>query len=286
LGTHGWPMILVAVRRHPHAMDVMVSRRPPWKRSSQRRFRPAPIVLILIVCVPGVLSQTASARAQAFARVSANGQCSIDDKIVVRCGQLGERLNSMHVDTGHHNIVLWIEGAPYDAVETAIDSLNAKGYEDVVAVSDVGTVPSPAVTHWIKLLVFGNVNHPSPMITISPHFLRTFSIGEFWLTLPQAHYDLVESVTKERMARGDCVKDPKQFNWDEHAVRMVEQENQVTRSCILPSPATSCDFLSSIVTLSQVNWSETDLEHIRMFADEIERCNRVGTDGDRRRATP
>jgi hypothetical protein len=233
-------------------------------------------VLMLLPCVPSTSGQPPAPAAAktpsfAFVRILGNDQCNIDDKwpFPFPCEHLVNHLRSMHVLSGP-NVMLVVDEAPYETVASTLDSLSANGYTDVfVAPPAAGTNPSSLVTHWIRFLIIGDINHPFPIITISTDRFRTWNRGEFLIVLPQDEYDVVRSFTDERFDRSDCLTDEGQMNRSEHTVRLVEHEGNVTRACLLPRAAVSCDFLAAITDLSPVKWTAADLKYVRNFAGEI-----------------
>lgn len=236
------------------------------------------LVLTAITSLPGTLISPASARAStartAFVRVVRNGYCSIDDKISVRCNRLADRLHSMHVEKGR-DITMAIDAASHEAVASTLASLRAKGYQDVfVFPPAMGGIPNTLVEHWVRFLVYGNINHPFPMVTVSTGPLPDGGAGEFQIVLPRARYDLVDYITKERMSRGDCVADARliegRVNRNEHMLEMIDRDGGIIRPCLLPSATESCDFLSRILGLSQVHWTKSNIEHMRSFAGEMD----------------
>jgi hypothetical protein len=180
----------------------------------------------------------------------------------------------MHVKKGH-DITVAIDAASHEAVAATLASLSASGYQNVFVFPPVmGRIPNTSVEHWVQFLVYGNVNHPFPWVTLSTDPFPNVGAGEFQVVLPRARYDLLDHFTKERMARGDCVADVKQvegrIDRNEHMLEMIDRDGGIIRPCLLPSAAASCDFLSDVIRLSQVHWTESDIEHIESFAEEMD----------------
>jgi hypothetical protein len=65
---------------------------------------------------------------------------------------------------------------------------------------------------------------------------------------------------------------PMDLRENEHRLLLFEHADELTRSCLIPRAATSCDFLSAVMSLANVRWDTGDLEAIRSIADEVG-CN-------------
>ena len=120
-----------------------------------------------------------------------------------------------------------------------------------------GTTPDSAVKNWIKYVVVGPQNSLLPIVLISPQIFETSGYPESLIVLPQSKYDLIDRFTHNRMSLSDCKSDKRQVaEW--YSIEMSDHDNARTQKCVLPQ-ASACRYLSGVLQLSGVDWS--DAEH-------------------------
>jgi len=88
--------------------------------------------------------------------------------------------------------------------------------------------------------------------------------------LPAERYDIFFEYTQARIGRTrtDCQgAEPRGNVW--YTVEVVQHDKKTAQRCILPQAA-ACDYLSSVVKLSGMSWSATELRPITGFMSEIE----------------
>jgi hypothetical protein len=208
-----------------------------------------------------------------FVQIFPDGGCELNKK-ASRCDLVPSRLRAMHVSPGF-SVLLAVDGAPYESVVALLDSLERNGINDVSLMPPfLGTNPSKSVNHWIRLVVEGLVNHPFQMVMISTERFKTWR--ETLIVLPPSDFAIVDSLATARIGQTDCLKSPVTLPTDlrenEHRLLLFEHADKLTQSCLLPRAATSCDFLSAVVSPANVRWDKGDLEAIRSVAGEIG-CN-------------
>jgi hypothetical protein len=208
-----------------------------------------------------------------FVQIFPDGGCELNKK-AIRCDRVPSRLRAMHLSP-EFSVDVAVDDAPYESVVAMLDSLKSNGLIDVFLMPPfLGTNPSRSVDHWIRLVVEGLVNHPFQMVMISTDRFKTWR--EALVVLPPSDFAIVDSLATARIAQTDCLKIPITLPMDlrenEHRLLLFEHANKLTRSCLLPRAATSCDFLSAVVSLANVRWDTGDLEAIRSVAGEIG-CN-------------
>ena len=135
----------------------------------------------------------------------------------------------------------------------------------------------PGVEHWIWYEILGPRNHPLPIVYLSTQHFKTRT-NEFLIVLPPARYDIISAYTQARIARPDCSgEEPRENVW--YTVRIAGHHEKDTQRCVLPQ-APACDYLSSVVKLSGINWTARELQPITDFMLEV-RCD-SGRTGDGR----
>ena len=135
----------------------------------------------------------------------------------------------------------------------------------------------PGVERWIWYQILGPQNHPLPIIYLSTQHFKTRT-NEFLIVLPPARYDIISAYTQARIARPGCPGEEPRGNVS-YTVEIAEHHENHTRRCVLPQ-ALACDYLSSVVKLSGINWTAKELKPITDFMLEV-RCDSGGT-GDGR----
>ena len=202
-----------------------------------------------------------------------DGSCELNQKAIL-CDRVPLRLRAMHLSPGF-SVLVTVDGAPYESVVAMLDSLKGDGFNDVfVWPPFLGTNPSRSVNHWIRFVVEGQVNHPFPMVMIATERFKTWR--EHLIVLPASEFAIVDAVAAARIGQADCITSPvalpMELRESEHRLLLFEHADELTRSCLLPRAATSCDFLSAVMSLANVRWGSGDLEAIRSVSGEIG-CN-------------
>jgi hypothetical protein len=207
-----------------------------------------------------------------FIQIFPTGQCELNRK-AIRCDRIPTRVRAMHLPPGF--AVLAVDGAPYEAVGTMLASLHENEIKDVFLMPPfLGTTPSASVKHWIRLVVEGLVNHPFQMVMISTDRFETWR--ETLVVLPASEFGIVDALATARIGQADCLTSqvalPMDLRESEHRLLLFEHADQVTQSCLIPRATTSCDFLSAVMSVANVNWDAGDLDALRSVAGEIG-CN-------------
>ena len=205
-----------------------------------------------------------------FVQISASGDCYIDQK-AIHCDRVPRRLRAMHLSR-ETQITLVVDDAPYEPVAAMLDSLKGIGFKNVSFMpSFLGTNPSSSVTHWIKLVVEGVVNHPFAMAMISTEKFKTWR--ETLIVLPPEDFTPVDESAKAEVIKADCLQTPAavpmNLRGKEQRLWLFRHADGLTQSCLLPSAATSCDFLLAVMGQANIHWGLGDLEAIRPVASEI-----------------
>ena len=231
--------------------------------------------LLWVVCLSAAflpLSWATEKPITGWLRILPNGGCELN-KRVFRCDSVSLRLRSMHLSP-EWPVDVTVDDAPYESVVAVLDALDKAGIEHFVFPPFLGTNPSRSVNHWIRLVVEGQVNHPFQMVMISTESFKTWR--ERLIVLPQPEFAIVDGLASARTGQADCLKSPVELPMDlrenEHRLLLFEHADELTQSCLLPRAATSCDFLSAVMSLTNVRWATGDLEAIRTVASEIG-CN-------------
>jgi hypothetical protein len=208
-----------------------------------------------------------------FIQIFPDGGCQLNQKAIL-CDRVPLRLRAMHLSPGI-SVLVAVDDAPYESVVALLDSLERNGIKDVGLMPPFhGTNPSRSVNHWIRLEVEGLVNHPFQMVMIATEKFKTWR--ETLIVLPPPEFAIVDGLATARIGKADCLKSPVALPMDlrknEHRLLLFEHADELTQSCLLPRAATSCDFLSAVMSLPNVRWGTEDLEAIRSVAGEIG-CN-------------
>jgi hypothetical protein len=135
----------------------------------------------------------------------------------------------------------------------------------------------PSVERWIWYEVLGPQNHPYSIVYLSTQTFKT-RLGEHLVVLPSHGYDIISAYTQARIDQPDCPgTEPAGDVW--YTVKISEHEKNRTQRCVLPQ-ALACDYLSAVLRLSGINWTESERRPIADFAAQI-KCN-SGSTGDGR----
>jgi hypothetical protein len=125
-----------------------------------------------------------------------------------------------------------------------------------------GTTPNRSVKHWIKYLVFAP-RQPAPIIQISTRRFKTCKF-EHLVVLSQERYDVIAQLTQ---AQQDCVeKSPAGLLHD--TLIVSEHDEGRSQTCtLLPAPA--CRYLSAVVRLPEMRWTEEERRTLRALVGGI-----------------
>lgn len=208
-----------------------------------------------------------------FIQVLPDGGCVLNQK-AIQCDRVAQRLQAMHLSPGF-SVLVAVDDAPYETVETLLDSLRQHGIREVFVMPPFqGTKPSKSIKLWIKFAVDGEINHPFQTAMISTERFKTWR--EKFILLPPSEFAIVDDLAKSRIGKGDCVKSAADLPLDlaqkEHRLRLLEHSDGRTQSCLLPRASTSCEFLEAVRSLADVRWNKENLEVVRSVAGEIG-CN-------------
>lgn len=201
--------------------------------------------------------------------ISPSGACVLNQE-AIRCDHVARRLRAMDVSP-ESRVVVIVDGAPYEAVAGTLDSLKENEIKFHIFPPALGTNPPKWAKRWIRLTVYGAINHPFAMAMISTENFRTWR--EKLVVLGPAEFTDVDRLTKERIAVGDCANPdkppPNVFSEEEQLLLLFDHDGDSTQACLLPREQLSCEFLSGLVNQGTVNWVRADPQPIRAVAGEI-----------------
>jgi hypothetical protein len=208
-----------------------------------------------------------------FIEINSDGGCRLNGE-TIQCDRVPLRLRAMHL-MPNLPVLFLVDDAPYESVVMMLDLLKSIGFNDVLPSAPfLGTNPSKSVNHWIKFLVDGVRNQPPPIAPIATERFRTW--GDYLIVLPASEFAIVDRLATVRTERGDCLSSirevPKNLYESERRLILIEHADDVTRLCLIPRAAASCEFLTGVITLTNVAWGTGDLEMIRTVARGIG-CN-------------
>jgi hypothetical protein len=198
----------------------------------------------------------------------ADDNCVIDNKTTVRCDHLADRLRVAHVRSDAW-ISLFIDNAKYETVVKTLNSLRKAGFTGVDVFPPInGTNLSSTVTRWIRLRVEGVPNHPFAMLLISTERFETWR--EELLVLSATRYDVIDRFTQARMAQPDCksFEDFRAVPRGDNTISISAHEEDRSQACVIPT-AESCDFLSELLNLSEVNLAEAEIQPVKHVKGEL-----------------
>jgi hypothetical protein len=231
-----------------------------------------------LIVAQGALADVAANRHDAnthVIRLAADNECLIDDNTTVRCDHLAERLRMIHVRSDAW-IVLFVDNAEYETVVATLDSLEKRGFTGVDVMLPInGTNPSSTVKQWIRLRVEGASNHPFAMLLFSTERFKTWR--EELIVLSPLRYEVIDRVMQARMAQADC-KSSKDFRFEapyDNVISISEHSDDRTSVCAMPK-LESCNFLSALVELRDMNWTEAEIQPLKHVRGEL-RCADEGT---------
>jgi len=195
--------------------------------------------------------------------------CRVDNnKTAVRCDQLAHRFRAVHVRSDAW-ISLFIDNAKYETVVKTLDLLRKAGFTDVNVFPPLnGTNLSSTVKRWIRLRVEGLQNHIFAMLLISTERFETWR--EELLVVSDSRYEVIDRFTQARMAQPDCksFEDFRAGPRGDNTISISTHNEGQTQACVLPT-AESCDFLSELLNLSDVNWTEAEIQPVKHVRGEL-----------------
>jgi len=197
----------------------------------------------------------------------ADDNCRVDNKpTAVRCDRLADRFRAAHVRSDAW-ISLFIDNAKYETVVKTLDLLRKTGFTNVDVFPPLnGTNLSSTVKRWIRLRVEGVPNHPFAMLLISTERFETWR--EERLVVSESRYEMIERFTQARMAQPDC-KSFKDFRpGGDNTISISTNHEDQDQACVLLT-AESCDFLSELINLSEVNWTEAEIQPVKHVRGEL-----------------
>jgi hypothetical protein len=106
------------------------------------------------------------------------------------------------------------------------------------------------------------------MLLITTEQIRTWR--EEVLVLSPARYEIVDRFIQNKILQPDC-KDMRNFRLDPpyaNRISLTERNADRSQACVIP-PGESCDSLSELLDLSDVNWTETEMQSIRHVRAEL-----------------
>jgi hypothetical protein len=189
-------------------------------------------------------------------QVLPSGGCKLNNE-ALRCDLITQRLRSMHLSPNFF-VSIVVDDAPYESVIALLDALKKLGIGDAQVIPPFfGTNLSKSVKHWIRFIVEGDINHPFPMVLIATKSLRTWR--EQLIVLPVSQFAIVDRLAAARIAHGICATSaapiPEELLGREHRLLLFQHSDDLTQTCLLPRTAASCEFLSSVMHLANVDWS-------------------------------
>jgi hypothetical protein len=232
------------------------------------------VVLIWCLCVlVAPIGGATEKYVTGFVQVLPDGGCVLN-QLAVRCDRAPMRLRAMHLSPGF-SVMVAVDDAPYETVVTLLDSLHLNGISDVFVMPPFqGTNPSKTIQQWIKFAVHGEINHPFQTLMISTERFKTWR--EQFILLSASEFASVDDLAAARIGQRDCVNNAADLALDlaqkEHRLLLFDHSHGRTQSCLLPRADTSCEFLSAVINLEGVRWTNDDREAIRSVAGEIG-CN-------------
>jgi hypothetical protein len=148
----------------------------------------------------------------------------------------------------------------------SIVAVNAAHADDGLPPDDVyGTPPPKSVKSWVRLSVLGDRNVPFPIIWISPQGFDRSGF-ERLVALSPGEYGYFSTFARSYTCSDAAPKIPQwgTLQITEHASRYGEA------TCVLPR-ISACSFLSAIMTIPEIEWTQPRLEPIRFLIRNI-RC--------------
>lgn len=237
--------------------------------------RPVMLCFSLVLIVALIAGEVCSARdvvnSLPIVFFQADDNCRVgNEHTPVRCDQLAHRFRAEHVKSDT-SIVLVIDNAKYETVVKTLDMFRKAGFADVDVFPPMGgTNLSSKVKRWIRIRVEGASAHPFAMLLITTEQLRTWR--EEVLVLSAERYEVVDHFIRARMLQPDC-KDLSKLYLEppySHTISLTEHNADRSQACVIP-PGESCEWLSELMGLSDVNWTDTEKQTVMDVRSEL-RC--------------
>jgi hypothetical protein len=201
--------------------------------------------------------------------IQVDDNCRVDnEKTAVRCDQLPHRFRAAHLRSDAW-ICLYIDNAKYETVVKTLELFRKAGFTNVGVFPPInGTNLSSKVKRWIRLQVAGLQNHIFAMLLISTERFETWR--EEVLVVSESRYDVIDRFTQTRMAQPNCIslKDFRVGPRNNNTIAISTYREHKGQACVLPT-AGSCDFLSGLLSLSDVNWTETEIHAVKDVRNEL-----------------
>jgi hypothetical protein len=199
-----------------------------------------------------------------------NDSCQIDDQPAVPCGRVTEVLRSLPVEGSHVGITMRIDDAKYETVALTMDALRNGGFSNLdVFPPMMGEIPSQHIRRWIRYLLAGERNHIPPTVTITMESFKAWSEADLQVVVTPAEYQLIQSLTKDRIGRGDCLLDFNTLRYPNYSILVLEHDGGITHSCVLPGPTDACLYLRTVTAIHGLNLNSSDVRNIGHLAGEI-----------------
>jgi hypothetical protein len=226
------------------------------------------LVLIVALLAGEVCSANDAANNHAVF-LQADDNCRVDNKQTpVRCDQLAHRFRAVHMKSDAW-ISLFIDNAKYETVVKTLDMFRKAGFTNVdVFPPMMGTNLSSKVKRWIRIRVEGIVNHPFAMLLITTEHFRTWR--EEVLVLSPERYEVIDYFIQTRMLQSDC-KDMGKFRLEppySNTISLTERSADRSQTCVIP-PDESCQSLSELLGLSDVNWTDAEKQPVTHVRAEL-----------------
>jgi hypothetical protein len=227
------------------------------------------LILALVAAQVCMASDVLSSENSPAVFIQADDSCRVDnEKTAVRCEQLPPRFRAAHM-SGDAWISLFIDNAKYETVVETLDLFRKTGFTNVSVFPPInGTNLSSKVKRWIRLQVAGLQNHIFAMLLISTERFETWR--EEVLVVSDSRYDVIDRFTQARMAQPDCIsfKDFRMGPRDDNTIAISTYREHKGQACVLPT-AGSCDFLSGLLSLPDVNWTEAEIQSVKDVRNEL-----------------
>lgn len=86
----------------------------------------------------------------------------------------------------------------------------------------------------------------------------------------ESRYDVIDRFTQARMAQPDCIsfRDFRMGPRDDNTIAISTRREHKDQACVLPA-AGSCDFLSGLINLPDVNWTDAEIQTVKDVRNEL-----------------
>jgi hypothetical protein len=201
--------------------------------------------------------------------LQADGNCRVDNnKKLISCDRVAQSFRADHMKSDSW-ISLFIDNAKYETVVKMLDLFRQAEFTNVdVSPPIMGTNLSSDVTRWIRIRVEGLPNHPFAMLLITTEQFKTWR--EEVLVLSPTRYETIDRFIQTRMLQPDC-EDIRHFRPEppySNRIALTERNADRSHACVIP-PGESCNSLSQLLDLPDVNWTDTDRQPIKHVWAEL-----------------